>query len=150
MRPYRKEKIANAIRQIVSTAIVHQLNDPRIAPMTTVTRVEMTSDVQVAEVFLSIPEVNEVAEQLTFKAIRHAAGFLQRQVAQGLSLRQCPELRFSIDEREKGTKRMMALLAENRRNEPELYEPDEGEEPEPETSEGAGDDVAGDSEGASE
>jgi len=122
MRPYRKEKIANVIRQIVSEALVHQLNDPRIAPMTTVTRVEMSKDLLVAKVFISMPNDDPACERLTLGAIRHAGGFLQRQVAQGLSLRQCPELRFDVDERLKKTKRMMALLAENRRKEPELYE----------------------------
>ena len=145
MRPYRKEKIANVIRQIVSEAIVHQLNDPRIAPMTTVTRVEMTKDLLVAKVFLSFPEDDPAVEQLTLRAMGHAGGFLQRLVAQGLSLRQCPELRFQMDEQLKKTKRMMALLAENRRREPELYESEDDQQTATEMDEDADEQVIPDS-----
>jgi hypothetical protein len=54
--------------------------------------------------------------------VRHARGFLQREVARELSVRHCPELRFDIDRVAKGVRRTMALLDENRRQQPELFE----------------------------
>ena len=128
MRPYRKEKVASVVRQVVSEAIVHRLHDPRVEPLTSVTRVELSSDLLVANVFLSI-HGDDATERRTLTALRHAAGFIQRTLASTLSLRQCPELRFDIDEQTKGVQRTLALLEENRRLDPELFETEDQESP---------------------
>lgn len=128
MRPYRKEKLASIIRQVISEAIVHRLSDPRIAPLTTVTRVELTSDLQIAKVYLSV-QGGDVVERRTLIAMRHAAGYLQRMVAGELSIRQCPELRLDLDQGMREVKRMMELLAENRRNDPTLIEREGDDDP---------------------
>lgn len=127
MRPYRKEKVASLVRRIVSEAIVHRLHDPRVAPLTTVTRVEMTDDLLIARVYLSVPG-DDAVESRTIAAIRHAAGYIQRMVAHELSIRQCPELRFEIDKAVKGVRRTLELLEDIRRREPELFESQEDDE----------------------
>jgi ribosome-binding factor A len=127
MRPYRKQKIASLVHKIISDAIAHRLQDPRVSPLTTVTRVEMTNDLLIAKVYLSI-QADASAERRTLIAIRHAGAFLQRLLAGALTLRHCPELRFEIDEAAKGVRRTLELLAENRRREPELYEGEESGE----------------------
>jgi ribosome-binding factor A len=93
--------------------------------MTTVTRVEMSDDGQVAEVYFSVPG-SEVEERKTLAAIKHAGGFLQRLVARELSIRQCPAIRFDIDERAKKVQQMMDLLEKNRRERPAMFEDDDG------------------------
>ena len=55
-------------------------------------------------------------------AIKHAGGFIQRLVASELSIRQCPELRFDIDDRAKKVRQMMDLLEKNRRGRPAQFE----------------------------
>lgn len=130
MRPYRKQRVANAVRHIVSEALVHGLNDPRVAPLTTITRVEVTSDLLIARIFLSV-QGGETVERRTLAALKHATGHIQRMVARELSIRQCPALRFELDEVAKGTRRTMDLLAENRRRQPELFEPQEVQEGQP-------------------
>lgn len=127
MRPFRKEKIASLVRQVVSDAIAHRLQDPRVSPLTTVTRVEMTNDLMVAKVFLSI-QSDAAAEKRSLLAVRHAAAYIQRKVASALSLRHCPEVRFEIDEVAKRVRRTMDLLAENRRLEPGIYETEDVDE----------------------
>ncbi|MCH8148921.1 MAG: 30S ribosome-binding factor RbfA [Planctomycetes bacterium] len=114
MKRFRKERLASVIRDVVAEAIQHRLNDPRVSPLTSVTRVEMISDVQFADVFVSVPG-GDVQERKTLAAIKHAAGFIQRLVARELSIRQCPELRFDIDERVKMVRQMLDLLEKNRR-----------------------------------
>jgi ribosome-binding factor A len=109
------------IQQVVGETIVHRMHDPRIAPFTTVTRVDITGDLAIARVFLSV-QGNDAAERRTLEALRHARGFLQREVARELSIRQCPELRFDIDRAAKEARRTFELLEENRRREPQLYE----------------------------
>ncbi len=127
MRPYRKQRVANAVRHIVSEAIVHGLNDPRVAPLTTITRVEVTGDLLIARIFLSV-QGGEAVERRTLAGLKHATGHIQRMVARELSIRHCPTLRFELDEVAKGTRRTMDLLAENRRLQPELFEPQEAQE----------------------
>jgi ribosome-binding factor A len=129
MRPYRKEKIASVVQSVVGDAILHRLNDPRVEPLTTVTRVEVTGDLLFAKVYLSVLG-DEAAERRTLQALRHAAGFIQKMLARQLSIRQCPELRFEVDRGIKEARRTLALLEENRRLEPELCAP-EGEEKAP-------------------
>lgn len=129
MGSYRKEKIASAIRELVGEAIAHKLQDPRVSPLTTVTRVEVSPDLLIAKVFISTHGGN-AAERRTISGLRHAGGFIQRIVAKHLSLRLCPEVRFEIDEVEKGVRAMMDLLDENKRQRGEPLEVlDDGTEP---------------------
>ena len=125
MKRFRKERIGSVIRDVVAQAVQQRLNDPRVSSLTTVTRVEMSGDVQFAVVYLSVPG-GDIEERKTLAAIKHAGGFLQRLVARELSIRQCPELRFDIDERPKKVRQMMDLLEKNRREEPALFEDGDG------------------------
>ncbi len=122
MKPYRREKLASLIHEVVADAFLHRLNDPRVSPMTTVTRVEMIGDMSVAKVFLIVHGGGAV-ERRTLAAVQNARGFVQRLLAQVLTMRQCPELRFEIDEQAKIAQRTLDILAENRRLNPELCEP---------------------------
>ena len=127
MRPYRKERIANVIRDIVSDAIARKLNDPRLEPLTTITRVEMTGDLLIAKIFLSIPG-GSAAEKRTLTAVQHAAKYVQRLVAREMRARHCPELRFAVDESRKIALNTMELLMENQK-ERGILEAEEALEP---------------------
>ena len=130
MSSHRKERVANQVRKIISEALVHRMGDPRITPLTTVTRVEMTGDLESAKVFLVI-RGGDVVERRTLQAIRHATGFLQRIVARELVIRQCPVIRFEIDKAAKIAHETMSRLAENRRKQPYLFEDSGVESPKP-------------------
>lgn len=119
-RPFRRERVASVVQEIVSEAIARRLSDPRIAPLTTVTRVEVTADLLVAKVYFSVIG-DDAEERRTLAAIRHARGFIQRIVARELTLRQCPELRFDIDQGAKRARETLQLLDENRRRSPDLF-----------------------------
>jgi len=119
MGRFRREKVSRVIQQVVSEGVAFKLNDPRVSPLTTITRVETTPDLLIARVYLTVPG-DELAEGRTIRAVRHAGGFLQRLVAKALTMRQCPELRFELDETTKAVRRTMEILAENRRNDPTL------------------------------
>jgi len=109
--------LASVIRNVVGNAIAHRLHDPRVEPLTTVTRVELTSDLLIARVFVSVPG-GEVVERRTTAALRHAVGFVQRLVAAELTIRHCPEIRFDVDESLKIARKTLALLEEARADPP--------------------------------
>ncbi len=89
--------MASTVRGIVSDAIHTKLNDPRIADMSSVTRVEMSGDLQVARVFISVYGSDAVGRR-TMAGLRDAAGRIQRFVAKGLHVRNCPEIRLELDD----------------------------------------------------
>lgn len=118
---FRKERVAGAIREIVSEAITRKMNDPRLAPLTTVSRVTVSGDLTIATVFFTVVG-DEAAERRSLAALQHARGFIQHLVAQQIDMRQSPELRFELDEVAKKVRETMLLLDENRLREPHLYE----------------------------
>ena len=94
---HRPEKMASTVRTIIGDAIKNRLNDPRISPMTSVTRVAVTGDMQNAKVYVSIYGSPAVVRR-SFAGLEHAAGHLQRILAGVLETRQCPHLQFELEE----------------------------------------------------
>lgn len=106
--------MARAIREIISEGIARRLSDPRIATLTTVSRVEVGPDLLTATVYVTVP-TGESDERKTIAALKSAQGYLQRMVAKELSLRQCPELRVELDEHQKKVLRTLEQIEANRR-----------------------------------
>ncbi len=97
MSGHRVEKIAADVRFIVSDVIRNKLNDPRIAPMSSVTKVEMSGDLQIAKVFISVFGT-EAEGRRTMRALNHAKGHIQRFIAKNLRIRTCPQVRLEYDD----------------------------------------------------
>lgn len=114
MKPYRKQKLESAIHQMVSEVITQQLQDPRVSPLTTVTRVEVSGDLMVSKVYLSVLG-GESEESRTLAAVRHAGGRIRSIVAHELAIRQCPEMQFYLDEGVRTARETLRLIEQNRR-----------------------------------
>ena len=84
------------VRSVVSDAIATKLSDPRIAPLTSVTRVEVSGDLEYARVWISVLG-EESAQRRTLAGLGAAAGYVQRLVGSELSIRHCPKLSFHLD-----------------------------------------------------
>ena len=139
MKSHRPQRVAHIIRQVVSDAIASRLSDPRIAPFSSVTRVEMSADLEHARVFVSV--MGEPGTQRrTLAGLRSAAGAVQRLLARELTMRHCPHLTFELDESiKKGAETIRLIneaMAEIRRDHPE--ENQEPDAPAPETTNEAG------------
>jgi ribosome-binding factor A len=95
MPSHRSLRMAEAIREVVSSAILFEVSDPRVTGIT-VLRSEVTGDLKNATVYVSImgtdPEQN-----LAMKGLQSAAGFLQAKVAARLQTRSTPHLTFKRD-----------------------------------------------------
>lgn len=94
----RNSKLAAQMQRILSGILQEDLNDPRVASMCSVLRVEVTNDLSYAKVYLSILAKNKEEEDECFAAILKASAFIRRQLAARLSLRKVPELRFMRDD----------------------------------------------------
>lgn len=92
----RPERVAQRIKRETADILETTLRDPRLGGMVTVTDVEVTHDMGMARIYVSILEEGEEREQ-ALQALASAAGFVRRQLAPRLGLREVPELRFVLD-----------------------------------------------------
>jgi ribosome-binding factor A len=104
MSSRRLEKAAEAIRAVVSMAILAELKDPRIRDVT-VTYVEVSPDLRHAKVHVSVMG-DETHQKLTLRGLQSAAGFLQAKIAERIEIRYTPKLSFLLDQ---GIKRSIAV-----------------------------------------
>ncbi|MAT68454.1 MAG: ribosome-binding factor A [Planctomycetaceae bacterium] len=95
MSSRRTLKAAEAIREVVSMAILRDLRDPRIAGVT-VTSVEVAPDMRQAKVNVSIMGSDQ-QQKLCLHGLQSAAGFLQQKVAARIDTRYTPRLTFVLD-----------------------------------------------------
>jgi ribosome-binding factor A len=95
MASHRIQKAAEAVREVVSMAILTDLKDPRIQDVT-VTFVEMSPDMRHAKVHVSVMG-NETKQRLSLAGLKNAAGFLQSKVAKRIDTRYTPRLVFVLD-----------------------------------------------------
>lgn len=95
MKQQRIAKIDHELQRVLGTLITQELRDPRLG-FVTVTRAEITDDMQHCKVFVSIIGDRHVARQ-TLEALGHAAGFLRGELGHRIDLRYTPELTFVED-----------------------------------------------------
>ncbi len=104
MSSRRTQKAAEAIREVVSMAILTEIRDPRVEGVT-VTFVEVSPDMRQAKVHVSIMG-DEAKQRLCLHGLQSSAGFLQTKVAERIDTRYTPRLRFELD---LGVKKSLAI-----------------------------------------
>ena len=110
MSSRRALKAAQAIREVVSTAILLELKDPRVADVT-VTMVEVSGDLRAAKVYVSVMG-DETKQQLGLRGLRHASGFLQQRVGRRIDTRYTPQLKFVLDKGARNAMEVTRILKE--------------------------------------
>ena len=95
MSSRRVLKAAQAIREVVSMAIIKDLKDPRIKDVT-VTMVEVTPDLRQAKVNVTV-RGDATKQKLCIRGLQNSAGFLQQKVGRRIDTRYTPRLEFAID-----------------------------------------------------
>ena len=76
--------------------IIGDLKDPRIDPLTSVTEVNVTADLKYATVYISVMG-GEEREKETLEGLASANGFIRRELAARVNLRNTPELKYVLD-----------------------------------------------------
>jgi ribosome-binding factor A len=110
MKTHRLARVAEAIRETASETILFELSDPRVK-MVTVTRAEVSGDLQHAKIYVSI--MGTPAEQkLTLHGLKHATGFVQAKLAKRLQTRFTPAIQFVLDHGVKHSIEMTRLINE--------------------------------------
>ena len=104
MSSRRVQKAAEAIREVVSMAILTELHDPRVADVT-VTFVEVSPDMRQAKVHVSVMG-DDTKQKLCLHGLESSAGFLQTKIGKRIDTRYTPRLRFELD---MGVKKSLAI-----------------------------------------
>ena len=110
MASRRVLKVAEAIREVVSMAILTELRDPRISDVT-VTYVEVSADLRHAKIHVSVMG-DDTKQQRCLKGLQNSAGFLQQKVAKRVDTRYTPKIRFRLDQGVKHSIEVGRILGE--------------------------------------
>ena len=127
MSSRRVLKASEAIREVVSMAILVELRDPRIQDVT-VTYVEVSPDMRTARVNVSVMG-EEQKQQLAIKGLQNSAGFLQKKVADRIQTRYTPKLVFRLDKGIKNAAEISRILEEVLPDRDQPLEEDSGTAP---------------------
>ena len=98
----RKNSIKNTrvnaeVQHELANLIREGIKDPRIHPMTSVTGVEVAPDLKTCRAYISVLGDDE-AKKNTIAGLKNAEGYIRRQLAKSINLRNTPEIRFILDE----------------------------------------------------
>jgi ribosome-binding factor A len=109
----RQEKIAHFVRDVVSDAILNHLNDPRIElAFVSVTRVDVSADLRIANVYISVFGGTPAAQNNAYNALVHARPRIQSLLARKINSRFCPVLSIHRDEQFKKALETIKLIDE--------------------------------------
>lgn len=125
---HRPARVADQIREQVGQMLARDVHDPEIG-FITVTRVEVTPDLQLARVFYTTIGT-DADRRGTVRALRRATPFLRREVGQRLGLRRVPVLEFRFDKSVEHQERVERLLREIHEQEQARQDPPAPGEPE--------------------
>ena len=117
MGQYRLQRLNDQLRDEISQLILRgEVKDPRVSNFLSINRVEVTNDLSYAKVYVSsfLPD-NQVKKGVD--GLNAAAGFIQREIAKKLRIRQFPKLQFQVDAGMKAGFEMVQKLNELEREE---------------------------------
>ncbi len=109
MNSKRLTRVNDEIRKELSEIIRSDIKDPRLGMLTSVTKVETSSDLAVAKVYISVLG-NEEETKNALEGLKSASGFMRRELASRLNLRNTPEIRLFIDDTLTNAARISKLI----------------------------------------
>lgn len=93
----KNTRINGEVQRVLAEVIRGEIKDPRISPWTSVVSVEVAPDLKSCKVWISVLGDEEVRKS-TLEGLRSAEGFIKRQLARTINLRNTPELFFVMDQ----------------------------------------------------
>ncbi len=92
----RNYRLAGEIKRDLTDIFAHNIRDPHIDSMVSVTDVEVSNDLSYARVYVS-KLGNEKEREALLEALNKANGYIRTLLSQRLKIRKVPELRFFLD-----------------------------------------------------
>ena len=112
----RKDSVKNIrineeVMRELSNIIRSEVKDPRISPVTSVVSVEVAPDLKTCKAYISVLGDDEAAKK-TLEGLKSSSGFIRRELAHRVNLRNTPEIRFILDQSIAYAARMSKLIDE--------------------------------------
>ncbi len=99
--------------------IQRELSDPRLTGLPSITRVKVSDDLSIADVYMTIMGTPG-QQSAALNALKHSAGLMRAKLTKSLTLRQAPYLKFHMDEHLKKELEVLELLDRVSRENAEL------------------------------
>ena len=93
----KNTRINGEVQRELSRIISREIKDPRIAPMTSVVDAVVTSDLKQCKAYISVLGNDEEKEE-PMKGLNSAVGYIRRELAHSINLRNTPEITFILDD----------------------------------------------------
>ena len=93
----KNTRINGEVLKELSNMIRSEIKDPRINPMTSVVAVEVAPDLKTCKAYISVLG-DEKSQKDTITGLKSAEGYIRRQLARTVNLRNTPEIRFILDQ----------------------------------------------------
>lgn len=93
---HKNKRVNVEVQRELSRIISMEIKDPRINPMTSVTDVIVTPDLKYCKAFISVLGDEESGKE-TIEGLKSATGYIRRELAKNINLRNTPEITFVLD-----------------------------------------------------
>lgn len=93
----KNTRINSEVQRELSRIIAYEIKDPRINPMTSVVEVSVTPDLKQCKTYISVLG-DEKSQEDTLAGLNSAAGYIRKELARSINLRNTPELQFIVDQ----------------------------------------------------
>lgn len=93
----KNTRINGEVLRELSNILRGGIKDPRVAPLTSVVSVEVAPDLKTCKAYISVFG-NEKAQEDTLKGLQSAEGYIRRELARTLNMRNTPEIKFVLDQ----------------------------------------------------
>ena len=93
----KNTRINAEVQRELSNILRGGIKDPRVAPLTSVVSVEVAPDLKTCRAYISVLG-DEKAQQDTLAGLKSAEGYIRRELARRVNLRNTPEIRFIVDQ----------------------------------------------------
>ena len=93
----KNTRINGEVQRVLAEIIRGGLKDPRISPWTSVVAVEVAPDLKTCKAWISVLG-DEKAQADTLKGLQSAEGYIRRELARTINMRNTPEIRFIVDQ----------------------------------------------------
>jgi ribosome-binding factor A len=107
----RSERTSKLIQREISGLLEREVNDPRLNKFVSVTEVSLSPDLKHAKVYVSTLG-NEMNKKDLLAGFNNASGFLRKELAAHLRLKQIPQLSFHYDDSIERGARLLKLISE--------------------------------------
>ena len=95
MLPYkRSQRVSDLLRREIADIIIYRLKDPRIS-FVTVTGVDVTDDIKIARVYVSIFQDED--KKITLEVLNSAKSFIRSELSKRLRMKFIPSIEFRLD-----------------------------------------------------